>query len=109
MVGLQARGSREFNRVRDLVGEGYVGKVLSPADTRLATNHRRRRIKRHDLRLEVVEARSSLCTHPGVYLVCAWCDGCVFFAVFGAFIAAAVTIIAASLSRTTSLAVSAVR
>jgi hypothetical protein len=29
MVGLQARGSREFNRVRDLVAEGYVGKVLS--------------------------------------------------------------------------------
>jgi predicted dehydrogenase len=29
MVGLQARGAREFNRVRDLVTEGYVGKVLS--------------------------------------------------------------------------------
>ena len=29
MVGLQARGTREFNRVRDLVAEGYVGKVLS--------------------------------------------------------------------------------
>ena len=29
MVGLQARGAREFNRVRDLVAEGYVGKVLS--------------------------------------------------------------------------------
>ena len=29
MVGLQARGPREFNRVRDLVAEGYVGKVLS--------------------------------------------------------------------------------
>jgi predicted dehydrogenase len=24
MVGLQARGAREFNRVRDLVAEGYV-------------------------------------------------------------------------------------
>jgi predicted dehydrogenase len=29
MVGLQARGAREFNRVRDLVAEGYPGKVLS--------------------------------------------------------------------------------
>jgi Oxidoreductase family, NAD-binding Rossmann fold len=29
MVGLQARGAREFNRLRDLVAEGYVGKVLS--------------------------------------------------------------------------------
>src|ERR1700688_1705491 len=29
MVGLQARGAREFNRVRDLVAEGYIGKVLS--------------------------------------------------------------------------------
>jgi predicted dehydrogenase len=29
MVGLQARGAPEFNRVRDLVAEGYVGKVLS--------------------------------------------------------------------------------
>ena len=29
MVGLQARGAREFNRVRDLVAEDYVGKVLS--------------------------------------------------------------------------------
>jgi predicted dehydrogenase len=29
MVGLQARGARECNRVRDLVAEGYVGKVLS--------------------------------------------------------------------------------
>jgi predicted dehydrogenase len=29
MVGLQARGGREFNRIRDLVAEGYVGKVLS--------------------------------------------------------------------------------
>src|SRR6202041_1016918 len=29
MVGLQAHGAREFNRVRDLVAEGYVGKVLS--------------------------------------------------------------------------------
>jgi predicted dehydrogenase len=29
IVGLQARGAREFNRVRDLVAEGYVGKVLS--------------------------------------------------------------------------------
>ena len=29
MVGLQARGAREFNRVRDLVAEGYVGNVLS--------------------------------------------------------------------------------
>jgi predicted dehydrogenase len=29
MVGLQARGARAFNRVRDLVAEGYVGKVLS--------------------------------------------------------------------------------
>jgi predicted dehydrogenase len=29
MVGLQARGAREFNCVRDLVAEGYVGKVLS--------------------------------------------------------------------------------
>src|SRR6202047_262876 len=29
MVGLQARGAGEFNRVRDLVAEGYVGKVLS--------------------------------------------------------------------------------
>ena len=29
MVGLQARGAREFNRVRDLVAEGYLGKVLS--------------------------------------------------------------------------------
>jgi predicted dehydrogenase len=29
MVGLQARGAPVFNRVRDLVAEGYVGKVLS--------------------------------------------------------------------------------
>jgi predicted dehydrogenase len=29
MVGLQARGAREFNRVRDLIAEGYIGKVLS--------------------------------------------------------------------------------
>jgi predicted dehydrogenase len=29
MVGLQARGAGECNRVRDLVAEGYVGKVLS--------------------------------------------------------------------------------
>jgi Gal80-like protein/GFO/IDH/MocA oxidoreductase family protein len=29
MVGLQARGARAINRVRDLVAEGYVGKVLS--------------------------------------------------------------------------------
>jgi len=29
MVGLQARGARTFNRLRDLVAEGYVGKVLS--------------------------------------------------------------------------------
>src|SRR6267143_1586811 len=29
MVGLQARGARAFNRLRDLVAEGYVGKVLS--------------------------------------------------------------------------------
>src|SRR6202022_3812972 len=29
MVGLQARGAREFNRVRDLVAGGYVGRVLS--------------------------------------------------------------------------------
>ncbi len=29
MVGLQARGAREFNCVRDLVAKGYVGKVLS--------------------------------------------------------------------------------
>lgn len=29
MVGLHASGAREFNRVRDLVAEGYVGKVLS--------------------------------------------------------------------------------
>jgi predicted dehydrogenase len=29
MAGLQARGARAFNRVRDLVAEGYVGKVLS--------------------------------------------------------------------------------
>jgi predicted dehydrogenase len=29
MVGLQARGAREFNRVRDLVADGYVGNVLS--------------------------------------------------------------------------------
>jgi predicted dehydrogenase len=29
MVGLQARGACEFNRVRDLVAEGYVCKVLS--------------------------------------------------------------------------------
>ncbi len=29
MVGLQARGAPAFNRVRDLVAEGYVGKVLS--------------------------------------------------------------------------------
>ncbi|HTB94440.1 MAG TPA: Gfo/Idh/MocA family oxidoreductase, partial [Candidatus Sulfotelmatobacter sp.] len=29
MVGLQARGAREFNYVRGLVAEGYVGKVLS--------------------------------------------------------------------------------
>jgi predicted dehydrogenase len=28
-VGLQARGAPAFNRVRDLVAEGYVGKVLS--------------------------------------------------------------------------------
>jgi len=29
MVGLQARGAREFNRVRDLIAEGYIGEVLS--------------------------------------------------------------------------------
>ncbi|MDB5483636.1 MAG: Oxidoreductase protein, partial [Caulobacteraceae bacterium] len=29
MVGLQARGAPAFNRVRDLVAEGYLGKVLS--------------------------------------------------------------------------------
>jgi predicted dehydrogenase len=29
MVGLQARGARAINRARDLVTEGYVGKVLS--------------------------------------------------------------------------------
>jgi predicted dehydrogenase len=29
MVGLQARGARTFNRIRDLVADGYVGKVLS--------------------------------------------------------------------------------
>jgi predicted dehydrogenase len=29
MVGLQARGAPAFNRVRDLIAEGYVGKVLS--------------------------------------------------------------------------------
>jgi predicted dehydrogenase len=29
MVGLQARGATAFNRVRDLVAEGYVGTVLS--------------------------------------------------------------------------------
>jgi predicted dehydrogenase len=29
MVGLQARGAPAFNRVRDLVADGYVGKVLS--------------------------------------------------------------------------------
>jgi predicted dehydrogenase len=29
MVGLQARAAPAFNRVRDLVAEGYVGKVLS--------------------------------------------------------------------------------
>jgi predicted dehydrogenase len=29
MVGLQARGARAINRVRDLVAEGYVGQVLS--------------------------------------------------------------------------------
>jgi predicted dehydrogenase len=29
MVGLQARGARAINRVRDLVAEGYVGEVLS--------------------------------------------------------------------------------
>jgi hypothetical protein len=29
MVGLQARGAPAFNRVRDLVAEGYVGRVLS--------------------------------------------------------------------------------
>jgi predicted dehydrogenase len=29
LVGLQARGALAFNRVRDLVAEGYVGKVLS--------------------------------------------------------------------------------
>ena len=29
MVGLQTRGALAFNRVRDLVAEGYVGKVLS--------------------------------------------------------------------------------
>jgi predicted dehydrogenase len=29
MVGLQARGAREFNRVRDLIAQGYIGKVLS--------------------------------------------------------------------------------
>ena len=28
-MGLQSRGAREFNRVRDLVAAGYVGKVLS--------------------------------------------------------------------------------
>jgi predicted dehydrogenase len=29
MVGLQARGAPAFNRVRDLVADGYLGKVLS--------------------------------------------------------------------------------
>src|SRR5258708_29454091 len=29
MAGLQARGAPAFNRVRDLVADGYVGKVLS--------------------------------------------------------------------------------
>jgi predicted dehydrogenase len=29
MVGLQARGARTFNRIRDLVTDGYAGKVLS--------------------------------------------------------------------------------
>jgi Oxidoreductase family, NAD-binding Rossmann fold len=29
MAGLQARGARAFNRVKDLVADGYVGKVLS--------------------------------------------------------------------------------
>jgi predicted dehydrogenase len=29
MLGLQTRGALAFNRVRDLVAEGYVGKVLS--------------------------------------------------------------------------------
>jgi predicted dehydrogenase len=29
MVGLQARGAPAFNRVKDLISEGYVGKVLS--------------------------------------------------------------------------------
>jgi predicted dehydrogenase len=29
MVGLQARGAPAVNRVRDLVAEGYVGKMLS--------------------------------------------------------------------------------
>jgi len=29
MVGLQARGARAINRVRDLVAQGYIGKVLS--------------------------------------------------------------------------------
>jgi predicted dehydrogenase len=29
MVALRARGAREFNRIRDLVAEDYVGKVLS--------------------------------------------------------------------------------
>ena len=29
MAGLQARGAHAFNRVRDLVADGYVGKVLS--------------------------------------------------------------------------------
>ena len=29
VAGLQARGAHAFNRVRDLVANGYVGKVLS--------------------------------------------------------------------------------
>jgi predicted dehydrogenase len=29
IVGLQARGARAINRARDLIAEGYVGKVLS--------------------------------------------------------------------------------
>jgi predicted dehydrogenase len=40
MVGLQARGAREFNRVRDLVAEGYVGKVLSCTNELLSMDDR---------------------------------------------------------------------
>ena len=29
MVGLQARGAPAINRARDLVAEGYLGRVLS--------------------------------------------------------------------------------